>query len=122
MDIKERKSIVSAFEAAFSFMHECSGHNAIGMSRSELAKHRDDIYEVFVDIHLTNGDVITLRNWCEDSYRQKRYMGDSIEYLDEDEVDIMGLIQQDANRDMNQISLPLSSVCWINQRVKDVQW
>ena len=35
----------------------------------------DDAYEIIVDIHLINGDVVTLKNECLRSFERKHYMG-----------------------------------------------
>ena len=38
----------------------------------------DDAYEIIVDIHLINGDVVTIKNECLRSFASKRYMGAEI--------------------------------------------
>ena len=39
----------------------------------------DDVYDVIVDIHLINGDVVTIKNECLRSFDRKRYIGAEIE-------------------------------------------
>lgn len=40
-----------------------------------IEENGDDAYEIIVDIHLINGDVVTLKNECLRSFERKRYMG-----------------------------------------------
>lgn len=41
----------------------------------DLIENSDDVYDVIVDIHLINGDVVTIKNECLRSFERKRYMG-----------------------------------------------
>lgn len=44
-----------------------------------IEENGDEAYEIIVDIHLINGDVVTLKNECLRSFERKRYMGAEIE-------------------------------------------
>lgn len=86
----------------------------------QLIENSDDIYEVILDIHLINGDVVTLKNECVKSFEHKMYMG---AYFDDD-INDDSII---ANICMcvptyHSIQIPLMSICWIDAYSKDVDW
>lgn len=86
----------------------------------DLIENSDDVYEVIVDIHLTNGDVVTLKNECLRSFETKRYMGAEIE-LDSGPGNIMVNIYT-YDSVYHSISIPISSICWIDSHSEDIDW
>lgn len=86
----------------------------------DLIENSDDVYEVIVDIHLTNGDVVTLKNECLRSFEMKRYMGAEIE-LDSGPGNIMVNIYT-YDSVYHSISIPISSICWIDSHSGDIDW
>ena len=80
----------------------------------------DDAYEVIVDIHLINGDVVTLKNECLRSFERKRYMGAEIE-LDYGPGNIIVNIYTYVPV-YHHISIPTSSICWIDSHSEEIDW
>ena len=80
----------------------------------------DDAYEIIVDIHLINGDVVTLKNECLRSFEKKRYMGSEIE-LDSGPGNVMANICT-YDSVYHSISIPISSICWIDSHSEDIDW
>ena len=87
----------------------------------ELIECSDDIYyEVIADIHLINGDVLTIRNECVRSFEAKEYMGAELESDSGDgniiaEIDIL-------TPEYHSIRIPLTSICWIDSHTEDIDW
>ena len=86
----------------------------------DLIENSDDVYEVIVDIHLINGDVVTIKNECLRSFERKRYMGAEIE-LDSGTGNIMVNIYTYGSV-YNSISIPISSICWIDSHSEEIDW
>ena len=86
----------------------------------DLIENSDDVYEVIVDIHLINGDIVTLKNECLRSFERKRYMGAEIE-LDSESGNIMLNIYTYCSV-YHSISIPISSICWIDSHSEDIDW
>ena len=86
----------------------------------DLIENSDDVYEVIVNIHLINGDVVTLKNECLRSFERKRYMGAEIE-LDSGPGNVMANICT-YNSVYHSISIPISSICWIDSHSEDIDW
>lgn len=87
----------------------------------ELIECSDDIYyEVIADIHLINGDVLTIRNECVRSFEAKEYMGATLE-SDSDDGNIVAVIHA-FNPTSHLISIPLTSICWIDSYTEDIDW
>ena len=86
----------------------------------DLIENSDDVYEVIVDIHLINGDVVTLKNECLRSFERKRYMGAEIE-LDSGPGNIMVNIYTYGSV-YHSISIPISSICWIDSHSEEIDW
>ena len=78
----------------------------------DLIENSDDVYEVIVDIHLINGDIVTIKNECLRSFEMKSYMGAEIE-LDSGPGNVMANICT-YNSVYHSISIPISSICWID--------
>lgn len=86
----------------------------------DLIENSDDVYEVIVDIHLINGDVVTLKNECLRSFERKRYMGAEME-LDSGPGNVMANINT-YDSSYHSISIPISSICWIDSHSEDIDW
>ena len=80
----------------------------------------DDAYDVIVDIHLINGDVVTIKNECLRSFERKRYMGSEIE-LDSESGNIMVNIYTYGSV-YHSIRIPLTSICWIDSHTENIDW
>lgn len=86
----------------------------------DLIENSNDVYEIIVDIHLINGDVVTLKNECLRSFERKRYMGAEIE-LDSGPGNVMANIST-YDPVYHSISIPISSICWIDSHSEDIDW
>lgn len=86
----------------------------------DLIENSDDVYEIIVDIHLINGDVVTLKNESLRSFERKRYMGAEIE-LDSGPGNVMANIMT-YDPVYHSISIPISSICWIDSHSEDIDW
>ena len=86
----------------------------------DLIENSDDVYEVIVDIHLINGDIVTLKNECLRSFERKRYMGAEIE-LDSESGNIMVNIYTYGSV-YHSIGIPVSSICLIDSYSEDIDW
>ena len=86
----------------------------------ELIEDSGDVSEVIVDIHLINGDVVTLRNECLISFDKKRYMGTNV-VLDLNNGNIIADISVCIPY-YRSIKIPLTSICWIDSYVENVNW
>lgn len=86
----------------------------------DLIEDSGDVYEVVVDIHLINGDVVTLRNECLISFDEKRYMGANV-VLDLNNGNIIADISV-AIPYYRSIKIPLTSICWIDSHTENVNW
>lgn len=86
----------------------------------DLIEDSGDVYEVIVDIHLINGDVVTLRNECLISFDKKRYMGANV-VLDLNNGNIIADISV-AIPYYRSIKIPLTSICWIDSHTENINW
>lgn len=77
--------------------------------------------EIFVDIHLINGDVVTLRNDCIGGFEHKRYTGATLD-SDFSDGEIMLRVTTSYEDDVHVIAIPLTSICWIDSRYEFVDW
>lgn len=103
----------------FEWMKEACTANA-DVTLDELIEYRDYIYEVIVDIHLINGDVLTIRNECLRSFEKKEYMGAMSESDFSDGniiVEIYAYVPE-----YHSIRIPLTSICWIDSHTESVNW
>ena len=99
-------------------MQDSSAVNADTLD--ELIEESGDIYEVVVDIHLMNGDVVTFDNDCIGGFEKKQYTG---AYLDCDFSDgnIIAAIYEHSPK-YHSIRIPLTSICWIDSHTEDIDW
>ena len=86
----------------------------------DLIENSEDVYDVIVDIHLINGDIVTIKNECLRSFEWKRYMGAEIE-LDSGHGNIMANIYTYVPV-YHSISIPISSICLIDSYSKYIDW
>lgn len=86
----------------------------------DLIEDSGDIYEVLVDIHLKNGDVVSLNNDCIGGFEKKQYTG---AYLDCDfsNGNIIAEIYVHSPK-YHSIRIPLTSICWIDSHTEDINW
>lgn len=88
-----------------------------GATIEDLAKDYGDTLDVVVDIHLTNGRTVRIKNYCYDSVTLGRYVGDTMN-LYETYVDVC----MNENDNYHQIHIPLSSICYIDSFGSPVNW
>ncbi len=102
----------------FGWMQDSSAVNADTLD--ELIEDSGDIYEVILDIHLMNGDVVTFDNDCIGGFEKKQYTG---AYLDCDFSDgnIIAAIYIYSPK-YHSIRIPLTSICWMDAHTEDINW
>lgn len=101
----------------FGWMQDSSAVNADTLD--ELIEDSGDIYEVILDIHLMNGDVVTFDNDCIGGFEKKQYTG---AYLDCDFSDgnIIAAIYEYSPK-YHSIRIPLTSICWIDSHTENIE-
>ena len=119
MNDKYIAQIAKELTDCLDWMHESCTANA-DSTLDELIECSDDTYEVIVDIHLINGDVLTIRNECLRSFEAKEYMGAELE-SDSGDGNIIAVIRV-FNPTSHLISIPLTSICWIDSYTEDIDW
>ena len=104
---------------AFGRMQDSSAVNADTLDEL-IEDSSDTYYEVILDIHLMNGDVVTFDNDCIGGFENKHYTG---AYLDCDFSDgnIIAAIYEYSYED-HSIRIPLTSICWIDSHIEDIDW
>lgn len=98
-----------------------SSAGSTDVTLDELIEDSGDIYEVYVDIHLNNGDVVHLRNDCIGGFEKKRYTGAELEEQFRD-GNIIAYITTYYDNKYRCIKIPLTSICWIDSYAKDIDW
>ena len=103
----------------FRYMQNSSAVNADTLDEL-IEDSSNTYYEVILDIHLMNGDVVTFDNDCIGGFEKKHYTG---AYLDCDFSDgnIIAAIYEDSYED-HSIRIPLTSICWIDSHTEDIDW
>lgn len=119
MNDKYIAQIAKELTDCLDWMHESCTANA-DSTLDELIECSDDIYEVIADIHLINGDVLTIRNECVRSFEAKKYMGAELQ-SDSGDGNIVAVIHT-FNTTSHLISIPLTSICWIDSYTEDIDW
>ena len=119
MNDKYIAQIAKELTDCLDWMHESCTANA-DATLDELIECSDDIYEVIVDIHLINGDVLTIRNECVRSFDAKKYMGATSE-SDFSDGNIIAEIET-LTPEYHSISIPLTSICWIDSHKENINW
>ena len=119
MNDKYIAQIAKELTDLLDWMRESCISNA-DVTLDELIECSDDIYEVIADIHLINGDVLTIRNECVRSFEAKEYMGATLE---SDSGDGNIIVEIDTfNPEYHSIRIPLTSICWIDSHTEDIDW
>ena len=116
MNDKYIEQIAKELTDCLDWMHESCTANA-DSTLDELIECSDDTYEVIVDIHLINGDVLTIRNECIKSFKSKQYSGARLESDFSD-----GNIIAEIFLSNHVIKIPLTSICWIDSHTEDIDW
>lgn len=119
MNDKYIAQIAKELTDCLDWMQESCTANA-DVTLDELIECSDDIYEVIVDIHLINGDVLTIRNECVRSFDAKKYMGATSE-SDFSDGNIIAEIET-LTPEYHSISIPLTSICWIDSHKENINW
>ena len=115
MNDKYIAQIAKELNDFFEMMEKSCTSNA-DVTLDELIECSDDVYEVIVDIHLINGDVLTIRNECVRSFESKEYMGATLDYDFSD-----GKIAEISSSG-HLFGIPLTSICWIDTHTEDIDW
>lgn len=123
----ERTSLAGLVKDLAEWMEDSSGFDEKNISIVDLIEDNGDIYEVIVVIHLMNGEQITLRNHCYESFTGKRYCGDVMFY--QGRADLSLTIEDDDYIEIDIVDspylrffIPLSSICYIETRSVDLNW
>lgn len=119
MNDKYIAQIAKELTDCLDWMQESCTANA-DVTLDELIECSDDIYEVIVDIHLINGDVLTIRNECVRSFDAKKYMGATSE-SDFSDGNIIAEIET-LTPLYHSIRIPLTSICWIDSHKENINW
>ena len=123
MTTSERESLIKRIDDFSSWMINSSGCDLKDKSITDLIECDDDIYEVFVVIHLINGERITLRNNCYTSFIRKRYCGDILSYNGDDEQSVeINYTDVYDNNTFRQCQVPISSICYIEGYDIQLNW
>lgn len=119
MNDKYIAQIAKELTDCLDWMHESCTANA-DVTLDELIECSDDIYEVIVDIHLINGDVLTIKNECVRSFEEKRYMGAMSEsdFIDGNIIADIEIFTPE----YHSIRIPLTSIYWIDSHTEDINW
>lgn len=102
----------------FGWMQDSSAVNADTLD--ELIEDSGDIYEVVVDIHLNNSDVVSLNNDCIGGFEKKEYTGAHLG-CDFSDGNIMAIIFSYVPA-YRVFKIPLTSICWIGAYSKEINW
>ena len=117
MNDKYIAQIAKELTDLLDWMRESCISNA-DVTLEELIECSDDIYEVIADIHLINGDVLTIRNECIRSFESKQYSGARLE-SDFSDGNIIAEIDT-LNPEYHSIRIPLTSICWIDSHTENI--
>ena len=119
MNDKYIAQIAKELTDCFEWMHR-AGINNKDVTLDELIECIYDAYEVIVDIHLINGDVLTIRNECVRSFEAKKYIG-AMSESDFSDGNIIAEIYTYIP-EYHSIRIPLTSICWIDSYTEDIDW
>lgn len=125
MTDKEKTFLINKVEECFDWMTDSIGNKYDDVTIDDLIKDNDkyDIYEVFVEIHLINGECITLRNHCYESFMEKDYFGDRLEiYPEEEVVDITYMELINNYYQSRFYYVPISSISYIHHYCVYLNW
>lgn len=120
MDKQDREYIIKELKECGEWMRDSSACDCVDPIDG-LIKNAGDYYEVIVDIHLINGDCITVRNNCKESYLRSDYVGDVIDYTEDCETKGFDVNYMKDGK-FHQARIPVDSICWIESHTEDVDW
>lgn len=120
MEDEHIKQIAKEFTEYMEWMRDSLSKEVTDAALDELIEDSGDVYEAVVDIHLINGDVVTLRNECLISFDKKRYLGANVE-LDLNNGNIIADISVYIPF-YRSIKIPLTSICWIDSHIEAINW
>ena len=112
--MNEKEKMIERVQSFSKWMEENAGHQM--KSINEIFKGVERPYETIVELHLLNGNVITLNNNCIESFEMRKYIGDEL-FIDNGMINVCYPL-----RGYRNIIIPLSSVCYIEGHSKDVDW
>ena len=124
MTKKEKEALIETIEECCKWMMDSSGYEETNITIADLIEDDGDIYEVYVAIHLMNGECILLRNHCFQSFVGKTYFGDHAMYdpvADDDCIEVV-CFDFDANDHTHDFQVPLSSICCIEAYHIRLNW
>ena len=124
MTKKEKEALIETIEECRKWMMDSSGYEETNITIADLIEDDGDIYEVYVAIHLMNGECILLRNHCFQSFVGKTYFGDHAMYdpvADDDCIEVV-CFDFDANDHTHDFQVPLSSICYIEAYHIRLNW
>nr|DAF71465.1 MAG TPA: hypothetical protein [Caudoviricetes sp.] len=90
-----------------------------------LEKDSGDFYEVFIEIHLSNGRYITIRNYAFETMVRDNYMGDDLDVnVDErkEMIPVVEVLYKDPETGFTQTKIPISSICYVSGYTKEIKW
>ena len=122
MTTLEKESLIKQIDDYRTWMIDSSGYDLKGTSIADLVECDDDIYEVFVVVHLINGERITLRNNCYQSFIRECYMGDTLSYDDKEQSVEINYTDVYDNNTFHQCQVPISSICYIEGYDIELNW
>ena len=124
MTKKEKEALIETIEECRRWMMNSSGYEETNITIADLIEDDGDIYEVYVAIHLMNGECILLRNHCFQSFVGKTYFGDHAMYdpvIDDDCIEVV-CFDFEANDHTHDFQVPLSSICYIEAYHIRLNW
>ena len=124
MTKKEKEALIKTIEDCRKWMMDSSGYEETNITIADLIEDDGDIYEVYVAIHLMNGECILLRNHCFQSFVGKTYFGDHAMYdpvIDDDCIEVV-CFDFEANDHTHDFQVPLSSICYIEAYHIRLNW
>ena len=123
MTTSERESLIKQIDDFSDWMRDSSGCDLKDESIADLIECDDDIYEVFVVVHLISGERITLRNNCYQSFMRKCYCGDTLFYNGNEEQSVEINYKDEYDNDiLHQCQVPISSICYIEGYSIRLNW
>lgn len=83
--LQKREPVIANLKELYDWMIEASGEEGFDPD-SSYEDIDDNVYEVHVNIHMRNGDVVHLQNKCVESFMRGSYHGDDMDFYDDDKA------------------------------------
>lgn len=99
-------------------MKDSSAFNCKDQTPDGLIAHGDEFYELYLVIHIVNGECITLRNHSADSWYIDCYAGDNISI----ERNNISLEWWDDEGRQHFTIIPFDAICWIDSYSAKIDW